>query len=144
MKAFGIAAFIIAVVAIFIPGGGPPLTMLSALLAAFAFRGGINWCVAAVTINVLNIVLLSPSLLGLAGLGSILAGDRATFMDFVTGVGLTFLLPQAGALAFAVLVTLATGWKGDTVQVRKCTRCNAPNPIGTPKCPHCGWILSTD
>jgi hypothetical protein len=62
MKALGIAAMVIAILSIFVPLGGVYLTLVSALLAAFAGGPGVSFAGAALIINLFNLALLSPSL----------------------------------------------------------------------------------
>ena len=62
MKALGITAMIIAVLSIFIPLGGVYLTIVSALIAAFAAGPGLTFAGVALLINLFNLVFMSPTL----------------------------------------------------------------------------------
>lgn len=62
MKAIGITAMIIAILSIFIPLGGVYLTVVSALLAAFAAGQGLTFAGVALLINIFNLAFMSPTL----------------------------------------------------------------------------------
>lgn len=61
MKPFGIAAFVFAIFGVIAPVIGIFLSGLSGLLAWFSAGKGITWGASAVIINLLNIIVLSPS-----------------------------------------------------------------------------------
>ncbi len=62
MKALGITAMIVAIVSIFMPIIGVYLTIVSAILAAFAAGPGITFAGVALLVNLVNLVFMSPSL----------------------------------------------------------------------------------
>ena len=62
MKAFGIAALVISIIAIFVPLLGALLAGVAGVLAIFAAGQGTTLGLAAVLINLVNIVFLSPTL----------------------------------------------------------------------------------
>lgn len=61
-KGLGIAALIIAIIAMFIPFLGTWLTVLAGLLAAFAYGQGLGLGVASIAINITHIFFFSPLL----------------------------------------------------------------------------------
>ena len=63
MKAFGISALVLSIVAIFIPIIGVFLSGLSGVLAALSAGKNLALGLSAVIINVVNILFLSPSLI---------------------------------------------------------------------------------
>ena len=63
MKGFGIAALVISIVAIFTPIIGAFLAGLAGLLAFLSAGAGTSFGLAAVIINIVNIIFLSPSLI---------------------------------------------------------------------------------
>ena len=63
MKGFGIAALVISIVAIFVPIIGAFLAGLAGLLAFLSAGAGTSFGLAAVIINIVNIMFLSPSLI---------------------------------------------------------------------------------
>lgn len=62
MKAMGITAMIVAVMSVFVPIVGVYLTIVSALIAAFAAGPGLTFAAVAILINLINLVFMSPSL----------------------------------------------------------------------------------
>lgn len=62
MKALGIIAMIFSIVSLFVPFGGPYLTVIVAVLAAFAAGEGVTYGSVAIGMNMVNILFLSPSL----------------------------------------------------------------------------------
>jgi hypothetical protein len=70
-KGLGIGALIVSIVAIFSPVIGIWLTVLAAILAAFAFGEGIAFGIASIVTNIVNLLFLSPSvwLLAVGGAG---------------------------------------------------------------------------
>lgn len=79
-KGIGIAALVLAGIAVFIPLVGPWLTIPIAIAAVFAYGPGLGFGVAALAINLANIFFLSPSFwivqtgMALAGAASKKAG----------------------------------------------------------------------
>lgn len=59
-KGLGIAALVLSILAIFVPVAGPWLTVLVAVMAAFAYGPGLGMAVAAIIINIVNLIFLSP------------------------------------------------------------------------------------
>lgn len=107
MKALGITAMIFAIVAIFIPIIGPYLTLVCALLAAFAAGPGLTFGVVAILVNLLNVTFLSPSLWLTAGIAE---ADQAGSGDAVlAGMGVIFVGTQIVALIILTFIHLL--WK---------------------------------
>jgi hypothetical protein len=67
-KGLGIAALVVAIIAIFIPFLGTWLTVLVAGLAIFAAGPGFGLAAASLVINVVHILFLSPLLWATSGL----------------------------------------------------------------------------
>jgi hypothetical protein len=67
-KGLGIAALVLAIIAIFVPFAGSWLTIVVALLAVFAVGEGFGLGVAAIIINFLHIFFFSPLLWATQGL----------------------------------------------------------------------------
>lgn len=63
MTAFGISALILAILGVVIPVFGYFVAGLSGFLAFFSAGKGTSWGLAAVIINIVNIIFLSPTLL---------------------------------------------------------------------------------
>jgi hypothetical protein len=63
-KGLGITALVIAIIVIFVPFAGSWLTILVALLAAFAAGEGFGLGIAAIFINVVHIFVFFSSALG--------------------------------------------------------------------------------
>lgn len=61
-KGLGIAALVIAIIAMFIPFLGTWLTVLVGLLAAFAYGPGLGLGIASIAINITHIFFFSPLL----------------------------------------------------------------------------------
>jgi len=108
-KGLGIAALVLAIIAIFIPFIGTWLTVVSAGLAAFAYGPGFALGVAGIVIDILHIFFFSPLLWATGGLA--LVADEAAKSQGATGAegASTFmLLPwiliaiQVAALIFLV------------------------------------------
>lgn len=57
---FGMASLLLAILFVFIPLLGAPLTALSTLFALFSRRGGEGKGVLAVVVNLVNLLVLSP------------------------------------------------------------------------------------
>jgi len=66
MKAFGVAALILSIIAIFIPFLGYFIAGLSGILAMFSAGKGTTIGLSAVILNIININLFSPSLILMA------------------------------------------------------------------------------
>jgi hypothetical protein len=62
MKAFGIAALSLSIIGVITPLVGAFIAGLSGILAFFSAGRGATYGLSAVIINIVNIVLLSPSL----------------------------------------------------------------------------------
>ena len=107
MKALGIIAMIFAIVAIFVPLVGPYLTIVCALLAAFAAGPGLTFGSVAIGVNILNVAFLSPSLWIMAGAAE--ADAQGSGSDVVLGMGVTFIGAQI--VAAVVLVIVHSVWK---------------------------------
>ncbi|WP_295581504.1 hypothetical protein [uncultured Lamprocystis sp.] len=100
-KGLGIAALVIAILAMFIPFAGTWLTLLVALLAVFAYGPGLGLGIASLVVNVVHILFLSPLLWatqGLASVGAEASGEQIVFLPWV--------LIGAQVAAFAVLLIL--------------------------------------
>ncbi|ALG67712.1 hypothetical protein [Beggiatoa leptomitoformis] len=63
MQAFGISAFVLSIIGIFVPVIGYFMAGLSGLLAFFSAGKGTTLGLSAVIINIVNILFLSPSLI---------------------------------------------------------------------------------
>lgn len=61
-KSFGVAAIIIAVLAIFVPVFGPWMSILVAGLAVLATGTGFAMGLAAIILSAINVMMLSPSI----------------------------------------------------------------------------------
>ena len=59
-KGLGIAALVLSIFAVLIPIAGPWLTILVAAMAAFAYGPGLGMAIAAIIINVVHLIFLSP------------------------------------------------------------------------------------
>lgn len=70
-KGLGIAALAISIIAIFIPFIGTWLTILVALLAAFAYGPGFAMGVAGIVIDIIHIFFFSPLLWATGGLAAV-------------------------------------------------------------------------
>lgn len=102
MKALGITAMILAILAIFIPIYGVWLTLLAGLLAAFSAGPGITFGAVAILLNVVNVSFLSPSLWVLASIADTnQPGDGSTML-----LGLAAIFIGAQILAAIVLTTV--------------------------------------
>lgn len=85
-KGLGIAALVVAILAMFIPFLGTWLTLVAGLLAAFAYGPGIGLGIASIVLNVFHIFFLSPLLWvsqGLAEVGAAHAGEQIVFLPWV-------------------------------------------------------------
>lgn len=63
MKPFGLAALIFSIFGVLLPLVGPFISGLSGVLAFFAAGKGNTWGITAVIVNIINVILLSPSLI---------------------------------------------------------------------------------
>ena len=113
MKALGIIAMIFAIVAIFVPVVGPYLTILCALLAAFAAGPGLTFGAVAIGVNILNVTLLSPSLWIMASASE--SKNAGSGRDMLLGMGELFIGAQV--VAAMILVTVHKTWKKKQVVV---------------------------
>lgn len=117
MAALGITAMIIAIVAIFVPIVGPYLTLLCALMAAFAGGRGLTFGIVAILLSTINIIFLSPSLLITAASVGTAAGTLAESSEvaievgggILAGMGIIFLGAQVLALIVLIVVHLIFG-----------------------------------
>ena len=117
MAALGITAMIIAIVAIFVPVVGPYLTLLCALMAAFAGGRGLTFGIVAILLSTINIIFLSPSLLITAASVGTAAGALTESSEVAIGVGggilagmgIIFLGAQVLALIVLIVVHLIFG-----------------------------------
>lgn len=99
-KGLGIAALVIAIIAMFVPFLGTWLTILVGIMAAFAYGPGIALAIASIILNVIHIFVFSPLLWvtqGLAQLGTP-AGQKVTFLPWV--------LIVAQVVAIVILIVL--------------------------------------
>lgn len=78
-KSLGITAFVIAILAIFIPVLGPWMTLIVAGLAVFSTGAGFAMGMAAILISAINVILLSPTIWLSAAAGK-------SFGTFLVGV----------------------------------------------------------
>ncbi len=117
MAALGITAMIIAIVAIFVPIVGPYLTLLCALLAAFAGGRGLTFGIVAILLSTINIIFLSPSLWITAASVATAVGSAAETSEaaievggfILAGVGIFFIGAQVLALIVLIVVHLIFG-----------------------------------
>ncbi|MEI6706583.1 MAG: hypothetical protein WCK96_05540 [Methylococcales bacterium] len=85
-KGLGIAALVIAIIAVFIPFLGTWLTVLVAILAAFAAGEGFGLAIAAIIIDFIHIFVFSPLLWatqGMASAGAAAQGEEIVFLPWV-------------------------------------------------------------
>ena len=100
-KGLGIAALVIAILAMFVPFAGTWLTLLVALLAVFAYGPGLGLGIASLVLNVVHILFLSPLLWatqGLASVGAEASGQQILFVPWI--------LIGVQVAAFAILLIL--------------------------------------
>ncbi len=121
MAALGITAMIIAIVAIFVPIVGPYLTLLCALMAAFAGGRGLTFGIVAILLSTINIIFLSPSLwitaFSLATAAGTAAGASAETSEvaievgggILAGMGIILIGAQVLALIVLIVVHLIFG-----------------------------------
>lgn len=103
MKAFGISALVLSIVAIFLPIIGVFLAGLSGALAIVAAGSSLTLGLSAVIINIVNIIFLSPSLIIAASHQSSSTADTS----FSTAFGILLTIQIV-----AVLVFVGVGIKG--------------------------------
>jgi hypothetical protein len=113
MKALGIIAMIFAIVSIFVPVIGPYLTIVCALLAAFAGGAGLTYGAVAIGVNILNVAFLSPSLWILAGAAE--AETQGSGSNVILGMGVIFIGIQV--VAALVLIIVHSIWKKNHISV---------------------------
>lgn len=77
-KGLGIAALVIAIIAMFVPFLGTWLTVLVAAMAIFAAGPGFGLGIASLVLNVVHIFLFSPLLWATSGLESVASGIAAS------------------------------------------------------------------
>ena len=100
-KGLGISALVIAILAMFTPLLGTWLTVLVALLAAFAYGSGLGLGIASIVVNVFHIIFFSPLLWttqGIMTLGASASNEEIVFLPWM------LLLVQAVALAVVLLL----------------------------------------
>ncbi len=97
-KSLGIAALVVAIVAIFVPVLGPWLTVVVGALAAFAYGPGFALGLSAIIINVINIFVLSPTVWLAMGANALAASHGKSILS----VG-TFLF-SAQLIALIILI----------------------------------------
>ena len=107
MKALGIIAMILAIVSIFVPVVGPYLTLICALMAAFAAGEGLTFGIVAIVLNLINVTLLSPSLMVVAGAAEI--DSAGTGSQLLAGMAVIFIGAQI--VAAIVLTIIHLMWK---------------------------------
>lgn len=99
-KGFGIAALVIAILAMFTPMLGTWLTVLVALLAVFAYGSGLGLGIASIIVNMFHILFFSPLLWttqGIFELGASQTGDDIVFVPWL-------LIAVQGVALFAVML----------------------------------------
>lgn len=85
-KGLGIAALVIAIIAIFIPFIGTWLTILVALMAAFAYGEGLGLGIASIIVNIVHIFFFSPLLWvtqGMAEIEGAVSGKHTPFLPWI-------------------------------------------------------------
>ena len=107
MKALGITAMVFSIIAVFVPIVGPYLTLVCALLAAFAAGPGLTFAVVAILVNILNVIFLSPSLWLTAGLAE--SDQAGSGYAVLAGMGIFFVGAQV--VAIIILVVIHMLWK---------------------------------
>jgi hypothetical protein len=98
-KGLGIAALVIAILAIFIPFAGTWLTVVAGGMAAFALGPGFGLGVASVIINIIHILFFSPLLWvtsAVGTIGAVAAGSESAGGQFAM-VPWVLIAIQAGA-----------------------------------------------
>ena len=111
MKALGITAMIFAIVAIFVPVVGPYLTLVCALLAAFAGGHGLTYGVVAILVNILNVIFLSPSLWITAGMTAGMVEAEVAGGGSIVFAGMGILFIGAQVVAAIVLIIVHLIWR---------------------------------
>ena len=103
MKAFGISALVIAIVAIFIPILGAFLAGLAGFLAFFSAGKGTSLGFSAVIINIVNICFMSPSLIIAAGHQSATTNDTqfTAIFGFLLLIQIVAIIIFIGKWAFS-------------------------------------------
>lgn len=100
-KGLGIAALIVAILAIGVPLVGTWLTVVAALMAAFAYGPGLGFAIAGLVVNVLHILFLSPLLWATQGMMSL--GASAEGVDIVFLPWLLLAIQVGAAVLLFVL-----------------------------------------
>ena len=96
MKAFGIAALVIAIISIFIPIVGAFLAGLAGVLAFFSAGKGTSLGLAAVIVNIVNICFMSPTLIMAASHQSSTTNET----QYTTAFGILLLIQIVAILIF--------------------------------------------
>ena len=99
-KGLGITALVLAILAMFIPFLGTWLTILVAIIAAFAVDEGFGLGIAAIVIDCIHIFFFSPLLWATQGLATMDAASQGTEVVFVP-----WLLIAVQVAAMAILIT---------------------------------------
>jgi hypothetical protein len=81
--AFGISAFVFSIISIFIPVFGVFIAGISGLLAWISVDKGLPFGIAAVIINFINLIFLSPAFIGFAGIESALKNSNGPSLKSV-------------------------------------------------------------
>jgi hypothetical protein len=93
-KGLGIAALILGILAIFTPFLGTWLTIVVAVMAAFAYGPGLALGIAAIAVNVIHIFFFSPLLWATQAVFSATEASGAGDMPFLPWILIAF---QVGA-----------------------------------------------
>ena len=105
-KGLGIAALVIAILSMFVPFLGTWLTILVALLAAFAYGPGLGLGIASIILSVIHIILFSPVLWAVQGgaeFGADVSGAKIVFWPYV------LIAVQVGATALLFVLQKSRG-----------------------------------
>lgn len=107
MQGLGIAAFTIAIIAIFTPVFGFLLSSLSGLMAMFCYRSDSKYAVGAVVLNLVNLFLLSPMLF-IGAIADLADSSLDPLFDKLGGspniAGIFFFLVSIQLVAIALFV----------------------------------------
>ncbi|MBL4666381.1 MAG: hypothetical protein JKY04_03305 [Sneathiella sp.] len=96
MKAFGISALVLSIVAIFIPMAGVFIAGLAGFLAIFSAGKGTPLGLSAVILNIVNIMFLSPSLIIAASSQAHRSGET----EYAGIFGFLLMIQVAALIAF--------------------------------------------
>ena len=114
-KGLGIAALVLAIVAIFIPVVGTWITIPAGLLAAFAAGNGFSMGIAAIVINAIHIMFLSPLLWATRALDSAGAANLGrTATAEINFLPWALLAVQAIVLVVLIMVNMKSTSKEAT------------------------------